>query len=142
MSVLTKDAADTTDAVSCFDFADESTARQWEVVLEQLEQGMMPPVDKPRPPDSDVKRMVDWITKRAVVAQGDRDAKQGRVVLRRLNRSEYINTVRDLVQKTEDQLLEVRNFGETTLQEVRDKLTELGLHLGYRLPRSSQSRSM
>ena len=56
--------------------------------------------------------------------------------------SENINTVRDLVQKTEDQLLEVRNFGETTLQEVRDKLTELGLHLGYRLPRSSQSRSM
>jgi DNA-directed RNA polymerase subunit alpha len=44
--------------------------------------------------------------------------------------SENINTVRDLVQKTEDQLLEVRNFGETTLHEVRAKLTELGLHFG------------
>jgi DNA-directed RNA polymerase subunit alpha len=54
--------------------------------------------------------------------------------------SENINTVRDLVQKSEDQLLEVRNFGETTLQEVRDKLSELGLHLGYRLPRSSPLR--
>jgi len=48
--------------------------------------------------------------------------------------SEAINTVRDLVQKTEDQLLEVRNFGETTLTEVREKLTELGLHLGMRVP--------
>jgi DNA-directed RNA polymerase subunit alpha len=48
--------------------------------------------------------------------------------------SENINTVRDLVSKTEDQLLEVRNFGETTLSEVKDKLQELGLHLGMRVP--------
>jgi DNA-directed RNA polymerase subunit alpha len=48
--------------------------------------------------------------------------------------SENINTVRDLVQRTEDQLLEVRNFGETTLTEVKEKLTELGLRLGMRLP--------
>ncbi|MGD9645438.1 MAG: DNA-directed RNA polymerase subunit alpha [Pirellulales bacterium] len=48
--------------------------------------------------------------------------------------SENINTVRDLVQKSEDQLLDVRNFGETTLSEVREKLTELGLRLGMRLP--------
>ncbi len=48
--------------------------------------------------------------------------------------SENINTVRDLVQRNEDQLLEVRNFGETTLAEVREKLKELGLHLGMRVP--------
>jgi DNA-directed RNA polymerase subunit alpha len=48
--------------------------------------------------------------------------------------SERIHTVRDLVQKSEDQLLEVRNFGETTLTEVRGKLSELGLRLGMRLP--------
>ena len=34
--------------------------------------------------------------------------------------SENINTVRDLVTCSEDQLLEVRNFGETTLDEVRE----------------------
>lgn len=50
--------------------------------------------------------------------------------------SENINTVRDLVQRSEDQLLEVRNFGDTTLNEVREKLTELGLRLGMRLPTS------
>ncbi len=46
--------------------------------------------------------------------------------------SEQINTVRDLVQLSEDELLEVRNFGETTLHEVREKLEELGLRLGMR----------
>ena len=36
--------------------------------------------------------------------------------------------------RSEDQLLEVRNFGETTLNEVQEKLTELGLRLGMRVP--------
>ncbi len=48
--------------------------------------------------------------------------------------SENINTVRDLVRHTEDQLLEVRNFGETTLVEVKERLDELKLHLGMRVP--------
>ena len=48
--------------------------------------------------------------------------------------SESIATVRDLVTRTEEQLLEVRNFGETTLAEVREKLADLGLRLGMRLP--------
>jgi DNA-directed RNA polymerase subunit alpha len=48
--------------------------------------------------------------------------------------SENITTVRDLVTRTEEQLLEVRNFGETTLSEVREKLADIGLRLGMRLP--------
>lgn len=48
--------------------------------------------------------------------------------------AESIHTVRDLVSRSEDQLLEFRNFGETTLTEVKEKLTELGLHLGMRVP--------
>ena len=48
--------------------------------------------------------------------------------------TENINTVYDLVSCTEDQLLEVRNFGETTLTEVREKLSDLGLRLGMSLP--------
>jgi DNA-directed RNA polymerase subunit alpha len=54
--------------------------------------------------------------------------------------AEGIRTVRDLVQRTEDQLLEVRNFGETTLTEVREKLTAMSMHLGMRLPSSSAMR--
>jgi DNA-directed RNA polymerase subunit alpha len=44
--------------------------------------------------------------------------------------SEGITTVRDLVSKSEDQLLTVRNFGETTLKEVKAKLNEINLDLG------------
>ena len=46
--------------------------------------------------------------------------------------SEGITTVRDLLIRSEDELLEVRNFGETTLKEVRGKLTERGLTLGMK----------
>jgi DNA-directed RNA polymerase subunit alpha len=49
--------------------------------------------------------------------------------------SEGITTVRDLVIRTDDELLEVRNFGETTLKEVKGKLQERGMHLGMKLPK-------
>ncbi|HEY5310928.1 MAG TPA: DNA-directed RNA polymerase subunit alpha [Pirellulales bacterium] len=48
--------------------------------------------------------------------------------------SDNILTVRDLVSRSQDQLLEVRNFGETTLNEIKEKLAELGLRLGMRVP--------
>ena len=47
-----------------------------------------------------------------------------------------INSVRDLVQRTEDDLMEIRNFGETTLVEIRQVLDELGLHLGMKVPQA------
>ncbi|MFL5328120.1 MAG: DNA-directed RNA polymerase subunit alpha [Gemmataceae bacterium] len=46
--------------------------------------------------------------------------------------SEGITTVRDLVNRSEEELLEVRNFGETTLKEVQQKLQERGMHLGMK----------
>jgi DNA-directed RNA polymerase subunit alpha len=48
--------------------------------------------------------------------------------------SEGITTVRDLVIRTDEELLEVRNFGETTLREVKQKLTERGMTLGMKVP--------
>ncbi len=47
---------------------------------------------------------------------------------------EGIRTLGELVQRTEDQLLELKNFGETSLNEVKDKLEQLGLHLGMKVP--------
>jgi len=52
--------------------------------------------------------------------------------------AEDINTVGDLAQRSEEQLLEVRNFGETTLTEVKQKLADLDLHLGMRPPTSTR----
>jgi DNA-directed RNA polymerase alpha subunit len=49
-----------------------------------------------------------------------------RRALHRLN----IKTVRQLVMLDEQQLLALRNFGQTSLREVEDRLWELGLSLG------------
>jgi len=48
--------------------------------------------------------------------------------------TEGITTVRDLVSRSDQELLEVRNFGETTLKEVKEKLQENGLTLGMKMP--------
>jgi DNA-directed RNA polymerase subunit alpha len=42
---------------------------------------------------------------------------------------EGINTVGDLVQKSEQELMDIRNFGQKSIDEVRSKLDELGLGL-------------
>lgn len=73
--------------------ADDANLRRWLAVLEQVKKGAMPPEGKPRPSAEEVKALVDWIGARVAAEE----AKRGRVVLRRLNRSEYENTVRDLL---------------------------------------------
>lgn len=40
-----------------------------------------------------------------------------------------INTLEELVQKTEDDLMKVRNLGKKSLEEIKEKLAELGLSL-------------
>jgi mono/diheme cytochrome c family protein len=78
------------------DFAEKSEER-WASVLEQLGAGAMPPKAKPRPPQPELRAVRDWIARRSAQAASGRRAAQGRVVLRRLNRNEYVNTVRDLL---------------------------------------------
>lgn len=40
-----------------------------------------------------------------------------------------INTVDELVQKTEEDMMKVRNLGRKSLDEVKKKLADLGLAL-------------
>src|SRR5687767_12144555 len=47
--------------------------------------------------------------------------------------SAKIGTVRDLVKKTDGDLLKVRSFGKTSLREVKRKLADMGLSLGMDL---------
>ena len=79
------------------DFADQANREQWQAVLAQLKSGAMPPKGKPRPPQHDLEGLSDWIGNEVAAAAAARRAAQGRVVLRRLNRVEYENTVRDLL---------------------------------------------
>ena len=51
--------------------------------------------------------------------------------------SAKIQTVRDLVKKTDSELLKVRSFGKTSLREVKRKLVDMGLSLGMDLDMAS-----
>jgi hypothetical protein len=79
------------------DFAAQQNREQWLTVLEQLKEGNMPPRDEPRPPAEDVQSVMNWISKKAADAEIARRETEGRVVMRRLNRAEYANTIRDLL---------------------------------------------
>jgi DNA-directed RNA polymerase subunit alpha len=43
-----------------------------------------------------------------------------------------IKTIADLVQKTENEMLRTKNFGRRSLNEIKDILSSMGLHLGMR----------
>ena len=71
--------------------------KTWESVFKMIESGEMPPDDKPQPTSKEIQ---DFATlARAVFEHHDKHAKPdpGRVTMRRLNRVEYANTLRDLV---------------------------------------------
>ena len=78
-------------------FAAEKDRETWERVYEMLSQGEMPPRDKPQPSEAQTRLILDWI--HTVLAKTDCTGRKhpGRVTLRRLNRAEYNNTIRDLV---------------------------------------------
>ena len=67
----------------------------WWSVLKNVRSGIMPPAGKPRPSDQEMGLLADWI-KRDVFGLDPHDPDPGRATIRRLNRIEYRNTVRDL----------------------------------------------
>ena len=68
----------------------------WWAVLKNLRAGLMPPAKKPRPPEKEKRRLEDWI-KYEAFGIDPKNPDPGRVTLRRLNRVEYRNTIRDLM---------------------------------------------
>ena len=45
-----------------------------------------------------------------------------------------IKTIGELISKTEEELLGFKNFGKKSLEEIKERLTELGMHLGMLAP--------
>jgi hypothetical protein len=82
-------------------FQDEKSARSqrktWERVREYLDGGVMPPEDRPQPTHEEVERLTQWIKSALKPEDCGRTFDPGRVTIRRLNRSEYNNTIRDLI---------------------------------------------
>jgi cytochrome c5 len=69
----------------------------WEAILQKLRAGEMPPKGIPRPPEAQMQALIHYVE--GEFEKADRNIKPdpGHVTARRLNRSEYSNTIRDLL---------------------------------------------
>lgn len=73
----------------------EADLPHWKDVLGRLETGDMPPKGKPRPADAEYAAAITAIRQAVAPIEAAAEAKKPRA-LRRLNKAEYANTVRDL----------------------------------------------
>lgn len=72
-------------------------AETWHDVLDQLNQGEMPPVKAKQPTAQQRRQLTRWMSAALRDAADAKRAQNGRVVTRRLTRYEYANTMRDLL---------------------------------------------
>lgn len=68
----------------------------WLTALKNVRAGLMPPDDGPRPTAEEVDVFANWIKTQAMGLDA-KDPDPGRLTIRRLNRIEYRNTVKDLM---------------------------------------------
>lgn len=76
---------------------DEDVLLTWQNMVDMLNLGLMPPYEEPQPELAELKPVVDWITATLKAHYDREESTGGQTVLRRLNRKEYRNTVRDLL---------------------------------------------
>ncbi len=69
----------------------------WGKILQKIRSGEMPPKDAPHPPQAQLDAMAKFVEGELDRYERAQPRDPGRVVARRLNRSEYTNTVRDLL---------------------------------------------
>lgn len=92
------------------DFADEDTAYDWQEILDMLNLGEMPPEDEPQPAADDIRELVSWITGELEHAYEIHKSAEAQPRLRRLNRREYLNTIRDLCELNMDSFDPTQSF--------------------------------
>ena len=69
----------------------------WEKVRRVVSEGQMPPADEAQPEPTEVVRFLEALEVELSAFDCAAHARPGRVTLRRLNKAEYDNTIRDLV---------------------------------------------
>lgn len=78
------------------DFNTATVLTAWKDVEDHLTSRTMPPKGKPQPSAEELKPVLAWIDAGLVAADAALQKIEGRALLRRLNRTEYENTIRDL----------------------------------------------
>lgn len=86
-------------ALADFDLADVGAhAEEWEKVVVKLRAGLMPPLGGPRPDPAAADRFRFWLSNELDNAAAVQPDPGPSPIFRRLNRSEYQNAIRDLLQ--------------------------------------------
>ncbi len=80
-----------------FDPTNAENAKKWITIYDRVESGEMPPKKKPRPAEGDKAAFMKALKQDLITAETARQKTEGRVVLRRLNRNEYQNTLHDIL---------------------------------------------
>lgn len=70
---------------------------EWERILQRMKHGEMPPKGAPKPAPEKLSALASFVESEWEKADARKKPDPGRVTARRLNRSEYANTVRDLL---------------------------------------------
>ena len=78
------------------DFTAGNTADQWKEVMDNINSGKMPPTKEARPDAKEAFAVASWVAAKLRETELAAQGAGGRVPLRRMNRVEYANTVRDL----------------------------------------------
>ena len=79
------------------EFKASHAAQRWKEVVDMINLGTMPPEDEPRPRPDEFGPVVDWINAGLRDAERAANNAGGRIPMRRLNRIEFANSVRDLL---------------------------------------------
>jgi len=80
------------------DFKTKDTADVWTKALDKVAAGLMPPASEERPPQKDLDAATKFLSAQLHDASLSRQQNDGRVLLRRLNKTEYENTLSDLFE--------------------------------------------
>ena len=131
---------------------DDAAAARWRLVLERVQRGQMPPESARQPAADEARALTAWIKNGIHGAELARRAKEGRVAMRRLTRTEYQNTVRDLLGVDADlskvlpddtsaggfdnsaEALHVSSFLMARYLEAADQVLDLAIASGPRPP--------
>ena len=71
--------------------------KKWETIIDQIEHEDMPPEDDPQPTETERQQMTSWIKQVFKDAESRSLNDPGQAPIRRLNKYEYNNSIRDLI---------------------------------------------
>lgn len=99
------------------DLSEVSTFLRWVRLHDRVQLGEMPPKDSERPKEEEVQPFIKWLSSTLNAEELQRRETNGRSVVRRMNRTEFENTLQDLL--------------DVPWIEVRELLPEDGRADGY-----------